>query len=373
MSRYTSTDTPRRIAFVIPSLAPYGSQMVLRDLVIQAQKWDECLVICIDPLSSPAIALPDGLEVVSLGRQRTGFAGLAGATVKLAWLLRQNKIDAVLSFLPYANNCAVLANLIAVKPATVVVTEHSTPNVERKTQSLIESLSRRLYPHAQSAVAVSRSVATSVSRAYHLPPQWMQVINNPVDLAGIRSRAVTSHSAPAHPWLAETSERPVLISVGRLMPPKGQDITLRALAEPSLSGVRALFLGDGPSKDELIALAASLEVSDRVDFLGYQSNPHPFVAGASALVHATRREGFGLVLVEAAALGVPVVATDVDAVPELIPALVPGRMVPVDDHCALAEAVRAVLQDPPAVADEASLACLSLPSVWARYRELLVR
>jgi glycosyltransferase involved in cell wall biosynthesis len=103
-------------------------------------------------------------------------------------------------------------------------------------------------------------------------------------------------------------------------------------------------VGDGPLLESARTLATELDVAHRVDFVGYRSNAISFIAHSRLLVIPSRWEGFGLVAVEAAALGVPVVGTAVNGLTELIPAYVPGRLVAPDDPAGLADAMRQALE-----------------------------
>jgi glycosyltransferase involved in cell wall biosynthesis len=140
---------------------------------------------------------------------------------------------------------------------------------------------------------------------------------------------------------------PLLLSVGSLIERKGHHLAIEALAR--LPEARLAIAGDGPEEGALRALANRLGVADRVRFLG--NVPHEALAdvyrAADALVLASSREGWANVLLEAMACGTPVVATEIWGTPEVVAAPEAGRLVARRDASALAEAVRALLADPP--------------------------
>jgi len=142
---------------------------------------------------------------------------------------------------------------------------------------------------------------------------------------------------------------PLLVTSGRLNPEKGFDVVLRALAQLD-GGPRAPHLivqGAGPQLQELQALARDLDLSGRVTFAGFVENPYAILKKAALVVQASRREGFGNVLIEAMAAGVPVVATDCPVGPRVIlKGGQAGILVLPDDPKALAAAIRQVLGDP---------------------------
>ena len=110
--------------------------------------------------------------------------------------------------------------------------------------------------------------------------------------------------------------RPLLAIASRLHPSKGIDVALRAL--PLLPGAQLAVMGEGPEREALASLAGGLGCGDRVHFLGYRRDLAAIVAAADLMLVPSRAEGFGLAALEAMAQGVPVVASDVGALPEVV-------------------------------------------------------
>ncbi|MCG5434122.1 glycosyltransferase family 4 protein [Mycobacterium sp. MYCO198283] len=143
---------------------------------------------------------------------------------------------------------------------------------------------------------------------------------------------------------ARTGDR--VVFVGRLHPQKGVDTAVRAL--PMLPGVTLVLAGDGPDRAELARLAQRLGVADRVEFLGFV--PHDRVpqllADADLFVMPSQYEELGTAIVEAMASGVPVVASNIGGIPQLVDDGETGVLVPPGDPAELAAACRALLADP---------------------------
>jgi len=140
---------------------------------------------------------------------------------------------------------------------------------------------------------------------------------------------------------------PLILAVGRLVDQKGHDILLRALPlmarhqpEPWL-----IIAGTGNRGRELARLAEDLGLSGRVRFPGHVDDIRGLMRAATVLAHPARWEGFGLVLLEAMANDLPIVATAVSAIPEVVASGETGLLVAPDDPVALAGALDRVLAD----------------------------
>jgi colanic acid/amylovoran biosynthesis glycosyltransferase len=155
---------------------------------------------------------------------------------------------------------------------------------------------------------------------------------------------------------ADFEETPLILHVARLVEVKGTRYLLRAFATVArkYDRVRLLIIGDGPLRRQLHALTASLGMRDRVEFLG--AVPHVAVLSwmrkAAMLVlpgirTATgREEGLGMVLLEAAATGLPIVGSRVGGIPETMLEGKTGFLVPERDEDALARRMAELLEDP---------------------------
>jgi glycosyltransferase involved in cell wall biosynthesis len=140
----------------------------------------------------------------------------------------------------------------------------------------------------------------------------------------------------------------VLLALGRLVPQKGLDVVLRALPAVRASHPDAVLViaGEGPERQVLEALARELGIGDALLLPGRAGDVAALLERAELLVHPSRWEGFGLVLLEAMLAARPVVATRVSSIPEIVVDGETGMLVAPDDARTLAAAVIRVLDDP---------------------------
>jgi glycosyltransferase involved in cell wall biosynthesis len=177
---------------------------------------------------------------------------------------------------------------------------------------------------------VSAFVARSTELLLGLPAGAVRVIYNGV---------------PPAPALASRSpsSTPVIGAVGRLSHEKGLDTLLRAVQ--AIPDCQLTILGDGDERANLESLASSLGIAGRVTFAGWVEPPWTARWSFDVLAMPSHYEGFPLVLLEAMQAGIPVVASAVGGIPEMIVDGHDGVLVPPQDSDALARALTAVLAD----------------------------
>jgi len=311
-----------------------------------------------------------GLKVVELGSSHS-----VSSLLPLVRYLKKEKPDVLLSDKDRVNRVALTAKRLAVVKTRTFVRFGQTVTKFLESQGpwqkTAHSLSMRyLYRAADGIITPSWGSARDLAGFARIPEERITVIPNPVDVREIRNMA--SEQAD-HPWF-RVSEVPVVVGLGELTSRKGFDTLIRAFATfRGQKPARLFLMGKGSGRDSLEKLCLDLGIREDVEFAGFRENPFPFLAHADLFVQPSRYEGFGMALLEALALGVPVVATDCPSGPrEILQDGKYGRLVPVEDFNSMAAAIKKTLDSPP---DAGYLAEAVTPyileTVTDRYIEIL--
>lgn len=332
-----------RILLVLPSLERGGGERVLLQLARSFLDAGRAVHVAVLLGGGPLRCdVPDAAvlhELVDAGRAVKGFALARQAFPRLVSLMREVKPHAVLSTMTGTNLLTVLACMQAHTGSRLVLREASSLVNAR---SAFKRLAMRwLYPKAAVVIAVSNGVADDL-RDLGMAGDRIRVVRNPVDVDRLQQLAADG------PLLPDTNGAPYVIALGRLTEAKGYPTLLRAYAGSQLRhSHRLVIVGDGEQRANLESLVSELDLADRVLLPGAMDNPHRVLANAALLILSSRWEGYPNVLLEALALGVPVVATDCRHGPrEILDGGRYGHLVPTGDPTALARAMDAELAQP---------------------------
>ena len=281
-----------------------------------------------------------------LGIARRGKADLLSWRPLVAFL-RRHRVDVLHAHKFGANVWGVILGRVSGVP--VVVAHEHTWSFEG--QPVRKALDRHLIARFSDAfVAVSEEDRRRMIEVERIPPYDVVTIPN-----GIRRIPPSGRDVRAE--LGVAADAPVLVSVGMLRPQKAYDVLLRAVAaladeHPAL---RVLVAGgpvptDAEEPGRLRDLSTALGIQDVVSFLGRRSDVSDLLHAADIAVVSSDFEGSPLSVMEYMAAGLPVVATSVGGIPDLIEDGVHGRLVPTRDPAALAEAIRQLIDSPEDVA-----------------------
>jgi len=269
-----------------------------------------------------------GLEPVALDFRRTGRLAR-----ELAQLLADRRVDVVNAHATRDRRALAWLRARGALPQALVVT--------RRTMPLTSPLELRLVGlAADRTIAVSGAVARALARRWH-PTERLRVVHNGVDLARLDAPVMPADAAAARAALGEISGRGVIVVVARR---KDQHVLLAGLAAVEPPTLVAC-VGVEPDA-ELLGRAAALPERHRAVFVPFVSRPFAFYHLADAAALPSRIEGLSQTLLEAMALGLPVLASDAGGNPDLITDGVSGLLVAPRDPAAWATAMTRLLKSP---------------------------
>ncbi|MGH6950487.1 MAG: glycosyltransferase [Vitreimonas sp.] len=295
----------KRAVFLINSLTGGGAERVmctlLRHSAAECEEFEVTLALLDD--EPAAYAPPEWVKV----RQLDSRGSLAGAVLAVRQLYAEIEPDVSLSFLIRAN----VANVLNARmPCVISERSHTSTHFANGLRGVAScALVRTLYPRAARVIAVSEGVAADLRDNFGVRSERVAAIANPVDVQAIEARAL---QAPAVPI-----DGPYIMAAGRLVKAKNFDMLIRAFAALE-SSRKLLIVGEGAERQALLRIAQECGVADRVLLPGFVENPYPLMRHADVFVLSSLAEGFPNALVEAMAVGTPVIATNCPSGPSEI-------------------------------------------------------
>jgi glycosyltransferase involved in cell wall biosynthesis len=320
---------PRRILLLITDLRIGGTPTVVRELALRLNDPPEVNVevACLSPWGPVADQLrAGGIEVTALNAKGAGDVGVIGRLIKL---IRSRGYDTVFSFLIHANTAAAIASQFCSGVRFIQSIQTTQPNprwhwwVQRWVQLSAEKI-----------VVPSPSVAKVAQDWADIPVEKMVVIPNAVDCS-------TGVSPVQHGRDARATR---IGFIGRFDPIKRIPDLLEAIKILPSQFHLHLF-GQGPELHRIENQIRQLGISSRVTLHGQIENPELALRQIDLLVLPSQAEGFGLVLIEAMAAGIPVIATDAPGIRDVVVHQQTGLLVPIADPQAIEQAVQQLSSD----------------------------
>ncbi len=202
----------------------------------------------------------------------------------------------------------------------------------------VNSIVGKAYCSADFVTTVSSSVQRSVRQRYGVAKHKINTIHNPVDITTVKSMSTID--------LNGQHDVDFILAVGRLVKVKQFDLLIRAFSEISRTNrIKLFILGSGPEKGNLQRTIEELGLSNDVCLMGFVDNPWSFMSRAKLLVVTSKIEGFSNVIVEAMAVGCPVLATRCGGPEDIIKQGQTGLLVD-SSRSAIAAQINALLDDP---------------------------
>jgi glycosyltransferase involved in cell wall biosynthesis len=330
------------ISILLPDLRGGGAERVNLDLAYEfVRAGHEVEFVLMQARGELLEEARTSFSVVDLATPRARSLPFA-----LARYLRQRRPDALLAAMWPLTVIAPLAQRLSGHRCKVLVSEHGILSAQYRDWGRFHRLLLRLstslgYRHVNSRIGVSAGVSADMAALSGINKDAFEVVYNPVPPRAVPELAALDIAERL--WSGPKGAR--ILTVGSMKAVKNHPLLLRAFAQLGRPDARLMFVGDGPGRNGLMALAQDLGVANQVIFAGFRADPTPFYKAADLFVLSSNYEGFGNVLVEAMACGVPVVSTNCPSGPaEILANEKYGRLVPVGDIEKLAKAIEEALQ-----------------------------
>ena len=326
-----------RVAFFLPSLAGGGAERMVLNLIRGLQAFPVQIDLLTATLNGELVSqIPQGINVVDLHQGRV-FSSL----FPLIRFLRKNHPDILFSAVDNANLIAILAGLLSGTQTKRVISVHQVGTKFRKIhhgvrEKILLLGTRLFFRYAHQIVAVSRGVAEDLIRDVKLNPSLVTTIANPI----LSTQKL--EELRISPQVKKEGEVRI-VSAGRLVKEKDFFTLLTAFSiiHQRISSQLTIF-GEGPERAQLERYRDELGLTKVVNFPGFYADIFQSMASATLCVVSSLTEGFGNVIVEALACGVPVVATDCPSGPrEILQEGKYGRLVEMQQPEKMAEAILA--------------------------------
>jgi glycosyltransferase involved in cell wall biosynthesis len=274
------------------------------------------------------------------GRLRFRLSNIIAAVIlvfSLGFYLRTHRPQVLISAMQPM--VAVLAVMLSRSDVNLIISAQGAPRPGGIRKMLWNALWRR----ADSIVCESQSIATRLEEILDVTEGTVRVIYNPHYDVRINELAKAEDQYSRALIKSEFTA----VAVGRLTPQKGFDVAIRAIQHAAKEiDVRLLILGNGSERERLERLCEDLGLSERISFLGQIDNPYKVIADSDVFISSSRWEGLARAPIEAQALRVPVIATDIDGgIRETVLDGRAGVLVAFDDPGALSREIIELLKN----------------------------
>jgi len=206
---------------------------------------------------------------------------------------------------------------------------------------------RALWRGLSAGIAISDAIRKFIVDVEGAPEKKLHVVRYGLEFERIQPAAINSAREALRTELNLPSDTFLFGMACRLTPQKGISDALKAFAsiQHERNDVHFIIAGDGELKKQLVNEAKQLGIASRVYFLGWREDVKEVLAALDVFLMPSLWEGFGLVLIEAMSRRIPVIASNVSAIPEIVVDGESGILIPPEDPQALAGAMQLLLQD----------------------------
>lgn len=324
-----------KVLHIINDLNIGGGQKMVHDLALLQNKSSSIQVKICTLNTTESELVTDlreaNIDVTSLSATRGNISTVKKLVKEMKWA------DVVHVHLFPSNYLVALANIFTSKP--LLFTEHSTHN-RRRNHKILRPLERLVYSryHRVSCISTATKINLRSWIGSRIADPRLVVIENGIEIEKYKN--ATSYNSQA---IFGRSGIPLLM-ISRLSPAKDHPTVIKALKYIDNQNVFVVFVGDGERRNELETLAKELEVENRVVFLGTRNDIPELIKSSKIGIQSSLWEGFGLTAVEIMAGGIPLIASEVEGLKEVVEGA--GIFFPPSDDKVLAQKIQYLLDNP---------------------------
>ncbi|MEL7236029.1 MAG: glycosyltransferase, partial [Chloroflexota bacterium] len=333
-----------RVVHIIKIVLTAGAERHLLRLLpgLRARDVDARLIVLVQP-DTPMDDFMALAENAGIPAERMIIHRHADVTLlpRLVSRLRELQPELVHTHLIHADLYGVLAAKLAGVPR-IIISRHNDNAFRRKLP--VRLLNRVLWGLSSGGIAISEALRRFCIEVEGVSPGKIRTVHYGLDLHAPSPDELSKRRTNLCQSLNLPDDAILVGTVSRLIEQKGLRYAINAFQH--ISGAYLVITGDGTLRDELEAQADELDLRDRVFFLGWREDASDVMTGLDVFLMPSLWEGFGLVLLEAMSQGLPVVASRVSAIPEIVTDGKTGILLPPRDHAAIATALQRLIDDP---------------------------
>jgi len=289
-----------KVLFALPLMNAGGAERIVCTLLkfLDREKFSLILLL-LEKKGAFLDCVPEDVYIYELKR-----SSLKSSVFPLIKAIRELKPDIVFSTIGSMN--LLIASVRRFLPERIKFVARETnlvslKNRDEKYPLLFDFLFKTVYKNFDLIICQSRDMLEDLRQNYFIPSFKMKIINNPVDIEEIEKRAFCESEVLDKRFFN-------VVAVGSLTEKKGFDLLIKALFLSEDKDIFLTIIGEGKEREKLQTLAKKLKTDNKIRFVGFKKNPYPYIKEADLLALSSRYEGFPNVLLEANALGVPVLA-----------------------------------------------------------------